>query len=87
MRSTHMPTAPRRRRRSALAATGLVAALALTATACGGSVEQAASDKADAAASQAADGIGGDFVAFALLQGVTGLSIDSMVANANLVLA
>ncbi|MFF7167342.1 trypsin-like serine peptidase [Streptomyces sp. NPDC008086] len=58
MRSTHMPTAPRRRRRSALAATGLVAALALTATACGGSVEQAASDKADVAASKAADGIG-----------------------------
>ncbi|WP_254390564.1 serine protease [Streptomyces sp. AC550_RSS872] len=54
-----MPTAPRRRRRSALAATGLVAALALTATACGGSVEDAANDQADAAASQAADEIGG----------------------------
>ena len=53
-----MPTAPRRRRRSALTATGLVAALALTATACGGSVEDTANDRADAAASKAADEIG-----------------------------
>jgi hypothetical protein len=57
MRSTPAPAAPRRRRCAFLAATGLVAALALTATACGGSVEDTASDKADAAASQAA-GIG-----------------------------
>jgi V8-like Glu-specific endopeptidase len=55
MSSTHTPTAPRRTRRSFFAAAGLVAALALTATACGGSVEDSANDKADAAASQAAD--------------------------------
>jgi V8-like Glu-specific endopeptidase len=50
-----MPAVPRRRRRSLLAAAGLVAALALTATACGGSAGDAVSDGADAAASQAAD--------------------------------
>ncbi|MFE0256120.1 trypsin-like serine peptidase [Streptomyces sp. NPDC059010] len=55
MRSTSTPTAPRRRRRSVLAVTGLVAALALTATACEGSAQDKASDKADAAASQAAE--------------------------------
>ncbi|MGW1609901.1 trypsin-like serine peptidase [Streptomyces sp. NPDC002285] len=55
MRSTHTSTAPRRGRRSVLAATGLVAVLALTATACDGSAEDAARDQADAAASQAAD--------------------------------
>ncbi|MGF0169696.1 trypsin-like serine peptidase [Streptomyces sp. Marseille-Q5077] len=54
MRSTHTSAAPRRGRRSVLAATGLVAVLALTATACDGSAEDAASDQADAAASQAA---------------------------------
>ncbi|WP_369273832.1 serine protease [Streptomyces sp. R11] len=59
MRSTHMPTAPRRGRRSVLVATGLVAVLALTATACEGSAEGSASDRADAAASQAA-GLGDD---------------------------
>ncbi len=47
--------APRRRRRSVLAATGLVAALALTATACGDAAQDAASGQAEAAASQAAD--------------------------------
>lgn len=55
MRSIRTSAAPRRGRRSVLAATGLVAALALTATACGGSAQDAASDQADAAASQAAD--------------------------------
>ncbi|MEY9994819.1 V8-like Glu-specific endopeptidase [Streptomyces sp. V4I8] len=60
MRSTPTPTVPRRKRRSVLAATCLVAALALTATACGGSVEDSASDKAAAAASQAADLGNGD---------------------------
>ncbi|WP_369172833.1 serine protease [Streptomyces sp. R28] len=55
MRSTPVPAAPRRGRRSVLAATGLVAALALTATACGGSTGDSASDRAETAASQAAD--------------------------------
>ena len=55
MRSTRTPAAPRRRRRSVLTAAGLTAALALTATACGGSAQDAAGDKAAAAASQAAD--------------------------------
>ncbi|MFF1325859.1 trypsin-like serine peptidase [Streptomyces chartreusis] len=57
MRFTHSApssAAPYRRRRSVIAVTGLVAALALTATACGGSADDPASDKADAAASQAA---------------------------------
>ncbi|WP_030605402.1 trypsin-like serine peptidase [Streptomyces fulvoviolaceus] len=53
MRSTHAPAVPRRRRRNRtlLAATGLVAAMALTATACGGS---GADDKADGTASRSA---------------------------------
>ncbi|MFI7409811.1 trypsin-like serine peptidase [Streptomyces sp. NPDC049627] len=55
MRSTRTPAAPRRGRRSVLTATGLVAALALAVTACGGSAQDAASDKAAAAASRAAD--------------------------------
>ncbi|KES07712.1 hypothetical protein BU52_07230 [Streptomyces toyocaensis] len=60
MRSTRMSAARARgRRRTVLAATGLVAALALTATACGGSGEDEASHKPDAAASRAADGNGG----------------------------
>ncbi|MFJ7078788.1 trypsin-like serine peptidase [Streptomyces sp. NPDC098781] len=60
MNSTPMPATPRSRRHSLLAATGLVAALALTATACGGSTgESGAGDGADAAASQAA-GAGAD---------------------------
>jgi V8-like Glu-specific endopeptidase len=58
MRSTPVPAAPRRGRRSVLAATGLVAALALTATACGGSTGDSPSDRAEAAASQAADAAG-----------------------------
>ncbi|MCT7353416.1 hypothetical protein N4P33_14700 [Streptomyces sp. 15-116A] len=53
-------SAPRRRgRRGVVAATGLVAALALTATACGGSGDDKASGKPDATASQAADGDAG----------------------------
>ncbi|MDO0911195.1 hypothetical protein QQM39_10110 [Streptomyces sp. DT2A-34] len=60
MRSTPTPAVPRRGRRSVLAATGLVAALALTATACGGSTADSASDQAEAAASQAADAAAGD---------------------------
>ncbi|NJP52716.1 hypothetical protein HCJ93_22290 [Streptomyces sp. SBST2-5] len=49
-------SAPRRRgRRGVVAATGLVAALALTATACGGSSEDQASGKPEATTSQAAD--------------------------------
>ncbi|MCD7443152.1 hypothetical protein K4B79_33650 [Streptomyces lincolnensis] len=59
MRSTRTPAAPRRgrRNRTLLAATGLVAALALTATACNGSDEGTA-DKAgaDSSASPAAEG-------------------------------
>ncbi|MGN9761158.1 trypsin-like serine peptidase [Streptomyces sp. SD31] len=58
MRSTPTPAAPRRGRRSALATTGLVAALALSATACAGSTADSASDQAEAAASQAADSAG-----------------------------
>ncbi|KUM77016.1 hypothetical protein [Streptomyces curacoi] len=57
MRSTRVPAASRRGRRTVLAATGLVAALALTATACDGSAEDTASDRAQAPASQAADGV------------------------------
>ena len=57
MRSTRTP-ASRRGRRTVLAATGLVAALALTATACNGS-EDSASDKPDATSSQAAADGGG----------------------------
>ncbi|MFD7303430.1 trypsin-like serine peptidase [Streptomyces pharetrae] len=58
MRSIRTPATPRRRRRTVLAATGLVAALALTATACNGSDEQRAADQAGATASQGADGAG-----------------------------
>ncbi|MGP4084050.1 trypsin-like serine peptidase [Streptomyces sp. KR55] len=54
MRSTRTPASPRRgRRRTLLAAGGLVAALALTATACGGSGEDTAGGKPGATASQA----------------------------------
>ncbi|MFG2129584.1 trypsin-like serine peptidase [Streptomyces sp. NPDC048751] len=56
MRSTRTPVAPTRgRRHTLLAATGLVAALALTATACGGGDEDKAGDKPGATTSQAAD--------------------------------
>ncbi|CAM5460107.1 hypothetical protein SGLAM104S_02413 [Streptomyces glaucescens] len=58
MRSIRTPATPQRRRRTVLAATGLVAALALTATACNGSDEQRAADQAGATASQGADGAG-----------------------------
>ncbi|GHC04207.1 trypsin-like serine peptidase [Streptomyces rochei] len=54
MRSAPMPAAPRRRR-TVLAAAGLVAALALTATACGGSEKDEADAKPDGGASRAAD--------------------------------
>ena len=59
MRSAPTPAAPRHRRRTALAATGLVAALALTATACGGSEKDEADAKPGGGTSQAADA-GGD---------------------------
>ena len=50
-------TVPRRRgRRTALAASALLAALALTATACGGSTEDKATDRPDASASTAGAG-------------------------------
>jgi V8-like Glu-specific endopeptidase len=55
MRSAPAPAAPRRRRRTVLAATGLVAALALTATACGGSEEDEADAKPSGGTSQAAE--------------------------------
>ncbi|MFH8977616.1 trypsin-like serine peptidase [Streptomyces sp. NPDC017890] len=54
MRSVSAPAAPRHRRRTALAATGLVAALALTATACGGSEKDEADAKPSGGTSQAA---------------------------------
>ncbi|WP_367320413.1 serine protease [Streptomyces sp. HUAS ZL42] len=56
MCSTPTPIAhPRARRRTLLAATGLVAALALTATACDGSGDDRRSGTSDATASQSAD--------------------------------
>ncbi|MEU5086020.1 hypothetical protein [Streptomyces sp. NPDC021356] len=56
MRSTSTSSVPRRTRRgTALAATGLVAALTLTATACNDSGKDDASGKPDVGASQAAD--------------------------------
>ncbi|GGM09050.1 hypothetical protein GCM10010129_61120 [Streptomyces fumigatiscleroticus] len=54
MRSIRTSAAPRRGRHSVLAAAGLVAALALTATACGGSDEDTASEKPDTSASSTA---------------------------------
>ncbi|MGV9291659.1 trypsin-like serine peptidase [Streptomyces sp. NPDC003719] len=60
MRSTPVPAAPRGgRRRPALAAAGLAAALALTATACGGSGEDGADARPGGGTSRAA-GTGGD---------------------------
>ncbi|MFI2436395.1 hypothetical protein [Streptomyces sp. NPDC018693] len=57
MRSTRTSIAPGSGRRSTLlAATGLVAVLALTATACGGGDDDKAADGPTATASQAADG-------------------------------
>ncbi|KOV54556.1 hypothetical protein ADL00_30355 [Streptomyces sp. AS58] len=57
MRSTRTSAAPRRGRRDRLvAAAGLAAALALTATACGGSGEDRAADKPGATASRSGDG-------------------------------
>jgi len=59
MGSTRMSAPSGRGRRTVLAATGLVAALALTATACGGSEEDEAKGKPDATASRTADSGGG----------------------------
>lgn len=61
MRSTPGSAAPRRGRRTALAAAGLVAALTLTATACGGAEQDEADAKPGGGASEAADagGTGG----------------------------
>ncbi|AKZ58545.1 Secreted protein [Streptomyces ambofaciens ATCC 23877] len=59
MRSAPAPAAPRHRRRTALAATGLVAALALTMTACGGSDGGEADAEPGGGTSQAA-GTGAD---------------------------
>ncbi|MFF4543470.1 trypsin-like serine peptidase [Streptomyces sp. NPDC001435] len=59
MRSIRTPFAHRRgRRRTVLAATGLAAALALTATACNGSGDDKSSDKPGATATSAADDAG-----------------------------
>ncbi|MGW3950652.1 trypsin-like serine peptidase [Streptomyces sp. NPDC004752] len=56
MRSIRTPFAHRRgRRRTVLAATGLVAALALTATACGGSNDEKAGDKSGASQAAGSD--------------------------------
>lgn len=56
MRSIRTPFTHRRgRRRTVLAATGLVAALALTATACGGSGDEKANDKPGASPAAGAD--------------------------------
>ncbi|MFF8035092.1 hypothetical protein [Streptomyces sp. NPDC016626] len=59
MRSTRTSAPLGRGRRRVLTATGLVAALALIVTACGGSEKDRASDKPDATASRTADGDGG----------------------------
>ncbi|MFD9004608.1 trypsin-like serine peptidase [Streptomyces sp. NPDC059582] len=59
MRSIRTPATPRRRR-TLLAATGLVAALALTATACDGSGDDKADAKPAATTSQAAGNSGGE---------------------------
>ncbi|GGV85749.1 hypothetical protein GCM10010294_65490 [Streptomyces griseoloalbus] len=59
MRSTRTSAPLRRGRRTVLTATGLVAALALTATACGGSEKDQASDKPDATTSGTAGSDGG----------------------------
>ncbi|MDT0398001.1 MULTISPECIES: hypothetical protein [Streptomyces] len=58
MRSIRTSAPVGRGRRTVLGAVGVVASLALTATACGGSEEDKADDKPDATASQAADGDG-----------------------------
>lgn len=60
MRSTPTSGARGRQRRRLLASAGLVAALAVTATACSGAGENAASDKPDATRSQPAAGHEGD---------------------------
>ncbi len=58
---TSSTSVPRRRgRRTALAASALLAVLALTATACGGSAENKATDRPDATASRAGDDAGGE---------------------------
>ncbi|MEU4008144.1 trypsin-like serine peptidase [Streptomyces pseudogriseolus] len=60
MRSLSTSVPPRRGRRTALAASALLAALALTATACGGSSENKATGRPDATASKAGDDAGGE---------------------------
>ncbi|MFE7730973.1 trypsin-like serine peptidase [Streptomyces anthocyanicus] len=60
MRSTPGSAAPRRGRRTALAAAGLVAALTLTATACGGAEQDEADTKPGGGTSEAADAGGTD---------------------------
>ncbi|MDT3727313.1 hypothetical protein ROS62_21525 [Streptomyces sp. DSM 41972] len=59
MRSLSTSVPRRRGRRTALAASALLAAVALTATACGGSTEDKAADRPDATASRAGDDVGG----------------------------
>ncbi|MEU2445434.1 hypothetical protein ABZ588_18210 [Streptomyces althioticus] len=59
MRSLSTSVPRRRGRRTALAASALLAAVALTATACGGSTEDKAADRPDATASRAGDDAGG----------------------------
>ncbi len=60
MRSLSTSVPRRRGRRTALAASALLAALALTATACGGSSENKATGRPDATASKAGDDAGGE---------------------------
>ncbi|MFF8520548.1 hypothetical protein ACF05X_00235 [Streptomyces werraensis] len=59
MRSLSMSVPRRRGRRTALAASALFAAVALSATACGGSTEDKAADRPDATASRAGEDAGG----------------------------
>ncbi|MGY1396443.1 trypsin-like serine peptidase [Streptomyces sp. SS10] len=59
MRSLSTSVPRPRGRRTALAASALLAAVALTATACGGSTKDKAADRPDAAASRAGDDAGG----------------------------
>ncbi|MFF8538706.1 hypothetical protein ACF060_00235 [Streptomyces werraensis] len=59
MRSLSTSVPRRRGRRTALAASALLAVVALTATACGGSTEDKAADRPDATASRAGEDAGG----------------------------
>ncbi|MFF8475027.1 hypothetical protein [Streptomyces sp. NPDC015414] len=75
----HVPSSPARRRRAALAAAGLVVALAFTTTACEGSAD----DKADAGvgASRAADGGAGDHGKARIPADIAGRLMIGPVAN------